>query len=170
MLLPPDTDLRIRDFLTAYSPPPGKRLWYGGASLLGTLRGVRADQAAWQAPGHDHSIWQLLLHCAYSRYNVRRLLEGKTERGAFPRPGGYWARLPEVVDEASWSEDKALLRTEHQRLAEAAARFEPARLDEQATQENTFIDLLWGIVMHDLVHVGEMQVLKRLYELQSPEK
>ncbi len=161
------TDPRIRDFLTAFSPPPGKRLWYGGASLFGTLRGVRAGQAAWQAPGHDHSIWQLLLHCAYSRYNIRRSFEGLTERGGFPRPGGYWAELPDHIDEASWSEDKALLRTEQQRLVEAVTRFDPARLDEHATQEHTFADLLWGIVMHDLVHVGEMQVLKRLYELQS---
>ena len=158
---------RIHDFLTAYDPPTGKRLWYGGASLFGSLRGVSAGQAAWKAPGHAHSVWQLLLHCAYARYNVRRLFEGGVERGGFPRPGGYWARLPDVQDVASWKADMALLKQEHARLAEAVRLFDPARLDEQATQEHSFIDLLWGIVMHDLYHVGEMQVLKKLYELET---
>ncbi len=161
------TDARIRDFLDAFSPPPGRRAWYGGASLLGSLRGVNAEQAAWQAPGHDHSIWQLLLHCAYSRYNIRRLFEGKEERGGFPRPGAYWAKLPDAIDEASWSEDKALLRSEHQRLVDAIHRFDASRLDKKATQEYSFEDLLWGIVMHDMYHTGEMQVLKRLYQLHQ---
>ena len=162
-------DARIRDFLTAFNPPPGKRLWYGGASLFGSLRGVSAAQAAWKAPGHAHCIWELLLHCAYSRYNVRRLFEGGVERGGFPRPGGYWARLPAVPDAASWKADIALLKQEHERLADAVRRFDPARLDEHATQEHTFSDLLWGIVMHDLYHVGEMQVLKKLVELETGE-
>ncbi len=162
------TNPRIRDFLDIFAPPSGRRAWYGGATLLGSLRGVKAEQAAWQAPGHDHSIWQLLLHCSYSRYNIRRLFEGKEERGGFPRPGAYWAKLPDLIDEASWSEDKALLRSEHQRLVEAVLRSDAARLDENATQEYTFEDLLWGIVMHDMYHTGEMQVLKRLYELHSP--
>jgi hypothetical protein len=110
-------------------------------------------------------IWQLLLHCAYSRWCTSAARSRGLRNGRFPYRG-YWP-ASRSIDEASWSEDKALLRTEQQRLVEAVARFDPARLDEQATQENTFVDLLWGIVMHDLYHVGEIQVLKRLYELQS---
>jgi len=158
---------RIRDFLTAFNPPPGKRLWYGGASLFGSLRGVSAAQAAWKASGQAHCVWELLLHCAYSRYNVRRLFEGGVEYGGFPRPGGYWARLPASPDTASWKADIALLKQEHERLAAAVQLFDPFRLDELATQEHTYMDLLWGIVMHDLYHVGEMQVLKKLYLLET---
>jgi len=162
-------DARLNDFLNQFALAPGKRLWYGGASLFGTLRGMNAQQAAWQATGHDHSIWQLLLHCAYARYNVRRVFTGRLERGGFPRPGGYWANLPELASEKTWKEDVALLKDEHQRLVEAVKGFDPTRLDEQATQDCKYIDLLWGIVMHDLYHVGEMQVLKRLYQLQLEE-
>lgn len=159
-------DQRLSDFLDQFNPPPGKRLWYGGASLFGTLRGLAAEQAAWRAPGHDHSIWQLLLHCAYARYSVRRAFERLQERGLFPRKGGYWANLPDLVNERSWKEDIDLLKNEHQLLVESVIAFDPIRLDEQATPAMRYIDLLWGVVMHDMYHVGEMQVLKRLYKLQ----
>jgi hypothetical protein len=162
-----DQDPRIRDFLHVFAHEPGKRLWYGGASLLGSLRGVNARQAAWVAPDHDHSIWQLLLHCAYSRYNVRRLFEGSSGRGGFPRTGGYWAALPPKQDASTWKEDINLFKDEHQKLVAAVKGFDARRLDDLATKEFRFIDLLWGIVMHDMVHVGELQVLKRLYQLHA---
>jgi len=159
-------DTRINDFLHQFSPAPDIRLWYGGASLFGTLRGLKPEQAAWRAEGHDHSIWQLVLHCAYARYSVRRPFEGIREQGLFPRKGGYWASLPKMVNERTWKEDVDLLKNEHRLLVNAVMGFDPARLDEQATQSTRYIDLLWGIVMHDMYHVGEMQVLKRLYKLQ----
>jgi hypothetical protein len=159
-------DQRVRDFLNQFNPPPGQRLWYGGASLFGTLRGVDAEQAAWRADGHDHSLWQLLLHCAYARYSVRRSFTGNLVRGGFPRQGGYWAAMPEVVNDQSWKADIALLKNEHQLLVEAVKAFDPNRLDEQSPQSCKYIDLLWGVVMHDMYHVGEMQLLKRLYKLQ----
>ena len=159
-------DQRLRDFLNQFNPSPGKGLWYGGASLFGTLRRLTPDQAAWRAPGHDHSIWQLMLHCAYARYSVRRAFEGLQERGLFPRKGGYWAGLPGTVNDRTWKEDLDLLKNEHQLLVAAVTAFDPAHLDEQATPATRYIDLLWGVVMHDMYHVGEMQVLKRLYKLQ----
>lgn len=163
-------DERIRDFLNHFDPLPGKRLWYGGASLLGTLRGVDARQAAWQAEGHDHSLWQLLLHCAYARYHVRRSFASMQARWLFPRKGGYWASLPEVISDLTWKQDIALLRNEHKLLVEAVKAFDPARLDEPATPASRYIDLLWGVVMHDMYHVGEIQVLKRLYKLHMEDK
>jgi hypothetical protein len=160
-------DPRISDFLNQFTPPSGKRLWYGGASLFGTLRGMDAEQASWQAPGHDHSLWQLVLHCAYARYSIRRTLTGNPVRGGFPRQGGYWAHLPETINAGTWKADIVLLKDEHQRLVEAVQDFDPLRLDEQSPQSCKYIDLLWGMVMHDLYHVGEMQVLKRLYRLEK---
>ena len=118
-------DARIRDFMAAFAPEPGHRPWYGGTSLFGTLRGVSAEQAAWRAPGHDHSLWQLLLHCAYSRYTVRRAFVGGGLRGDFPRRGGYWASPPGVPDEAAWRADRELLKAEHERLIAAVAAFSP---------------------------------------------
>ncbi len=160
-------DPRIRDFLDVSSPARGKQLWYGGASLRGSLAHIRADQAAWRAPGHDHSIWQVVLHCAHERCHARCPFEGRPMRGAFPRKGGAWANPPEPPSEAAWEADQALLWDEHERLLEAVRRFDPSRLNELATRESTYIDLLWGIVMHDMYHIGEMVVLRRLLALRD---
>jgi hypothetical protein len=62
--------------------------------------------------------------------------------------------------------DRALLRSQHARLVEAVRAFEPRRLDEAVpgSRQYRFVDLLFGIASHDLYHVGQIQVLKRLYE------
>jgi len=166
-------DPRIRDFLDVFGPARGKRLWYGGASLRSSLEQISASDAAWCAPGHDHSIWQVMLHCAYERCYVCCILQGRPTRGAFPRRGGAyphkasWPALPEPVTESSWAGDRALLWEQHGRLLEAAAQFDPACLDAPANKRFTYIDLLWGIVMHDMYHIGEMVVLRRLLELNN---
>ncbi len=36
---------RLDDFLHALGPSRGERLWYGGTTLLGALRGVSPEQA-----------------------------------------------------------------------------------------------------------------------------
>ena len=69
------TDPRLAEVLHLLDPPAGARLWYGGATPIGSLRGVGHVQAAWK-PGVDrHSIWELALHIAYWKYAVRRRLE-----------------------------------------------------------------------------------------------
>ena len=163
----PIADPRIRDFLDVFGPARGKRLWCGGASLRSSLEKIGAPEAAWVAAGHDHSIWQVVLHCAYERCYVCCQMEGRPTRGAFPRKGSSWPRPPEPVTEAAWQEDKALLWDQHRRLLEAVAQFDPARLDDQANKRFTYTDFLWGIVMHDMYHIGEIQVLRRLLALRS---
>ncbi len=80
---------RLMEVVDLLEPGPGRRLWFGGAGVLGCLRGISAGQAAWTpAPGR-HSIWALTLHAAYWKYAVRRNLEGATGKpgGREPRDG-----------------------------------------------------------------------------------
>jgi uncharacterized damage-inducible protein DinB len=154
---------RLAEIGKHLDPPPGVKLWHGGATVLGCLRGVTAEAAAWRpAPGR-HSIWALTLHVAYWKYAVRRRITGE-ERGAFPRSPSNWPVVPDEASEAAWKGDRALLREEHDALVEAIASFDPARLDDVAGDGTTsWAELLWGIVLHDVYHVGQIQMLKRLY-------
>jgi uncharacterized damage-inducible protein DinB len=74
--------------------------------------------------------------------------------------------VPTPADEPHWKVDRALLRSEHARLVEAVRAFDPRRLDEAVPGSGNyrFVDLLFGIVSHDVYHVGQIQVLKRLYQ------
>jgi len=156
-------DPRLREILNLLDPPAGKRLWYGGAGAAGCIRGVTPVQAAWKPAPKRHSIWELTLHLAYWKYAVRRNLES-LPAGTFPRSPSNWPAVPTPADAAHWKRDRALLRSEHSQLVEAVRAFAPRRLDEVApgSEHYRFVDLLFGIVSHDLYHVGQIQLLKRL--------
>ena len=176
---------RIDDVLKVLEPAPGFRPWHGGASPLGSLRGVSEVEAAWRpAPGR-HSIWELVLHIAYWKYAVRRRLVGGPS-GAFPRSPSNWPAVPEPADAKAWKADRALLRDEHSQVVEAIRGFDPAQYDEvapgggagsgsgggagsgaSAGAGTTFGDLIMGVVMHDTYHTGQIQLLKRLYASRS---
>ena len=145
-------------------PEPGYSHWSGGATPLGSLRGITAGQAAWKPTPERHSIWELTLHIAYWKYAVRRILEDGP-RGGFPRSPSNWPLVSEPADDQVWKEDRALLRAEHRQLVEAARTLGPGRLDGKAPGSGTYrlADLLHGIVMHDAYHVGQIQLMKRLH-------
>jgi len=161
-------DPRLREILNLLDPPAGKRLWFGGASVAGCLRGVTPEQARWRPAPKRHSIWELTLHLAYWKYAVRRNLEAAPQ-GTFPRSPSNWPAVPKPADARAWNADRALLRSQHTQLVEAVRMFDPRRLDKQvpSSKNYRFVDLMFGIVSHDLYHVGQIQTLKRLYQTGS---
>jgi uncharacterized damage-inducible protein DinB len=159
-------DPRLKELLYLLHPEPGRRLWFGGASPLGCLRGISAEQAAWKLSPGQHSIWELTLHVAYWKYAVRRTIDG-SPTGEFPRSPANWPHLPDPANQLAWEQDRALLKREHEKLIASARMLEPAQLDRTAPGRRTYrvLDLLHGVVMHDTHHVGQIQLLKRLHKL-----
>ena len=146
----------------------GRSNWAGGATVLGCLRGVGAVEAAWRPAPDRKSLWELALHVAYWKYAVRRRLEG-SPKGAFPRTPANFPVLPEPADEAAWKRDRDLLRDEHRALIAAVETFDPARLDDRVARSSKvrWVDLIFGVAMHDGYHVGQIQLMKRLYAASS---
>ena len=158
------TESRLAEVLHLLDPPAGARLWYGGATALGCLRGVGHNQAAWKPSSDRHSVWELALHIAYWKYAVRRRLDASVPRGAFPRSPANWPRIPNEPDPRAWKEDRALLRREHEALVSVARAFGSDRLDRRdAKGDYRALDLLFGVVTHDIYHTGQIQLMKRLY-------
>ncbi len=157
------TDRRLEEALRHLDPPPGTKLWHGGASVLGALRGLSPEVAAWRPYPDRHSIWALALHVAYWNYAVRRRIT-EEERGGFPRAPSNFPRVPSETTKAAWKEDRALVKQEHDRLVEALTDFDPSRLDAYAgsSTKTTYADLITGIVLHDTYHAGQIVMLKRL--------
>ena len=139
-------------------------MWYGGASALGCLRGVDHVQAAWRPSPGRHSIWELTLHIAYWKYGVRRRLDESIPRGAFPRTPSNWPRVPPEQNARAWSDDRRLLRSEHEALVHTIRGFDARRLDaKHGKSDYRYVDLIYGVVTHDIYHTGQIQLLKRLY-------
>lgn len=157
-------DRRLEMALAHFDPPAGTKLWHGGASALGAIRGVPFEAAAWRPAPDRHSIWALTLHIAYWNYAIWRRVSGEA-RGGFPRSPSNWPAPPEAITADAWKEDRTLLRHYHTSLRDAMATFDPARLDEPSGGRAgyTYADLFIGIVLHDTYHAGQIQMLKRLY-------
>jgi len=157
------SDRRIEEALRHFHPPPGKKPWHGGPTVLGALRGVSPDVASWRPRPGRHSIWDLALHVAYWNYAVERRLTC-APRGGFPRRPANWPD-PFVADgEKAWAEDKRLVRQQHDSLLKVLKAFDSSLLDEVAGDEGstTYADLVTGVVLHDTYHAGQIQMLKRL--------
>lgn len=158
-------DRRLEEALRHLDPPTGFRPWHGGASVLGSLRGVRAEVAAWKPYPDRHSIWELALHIAYWNYAVLRRVTDAGQ-GGFPRSPSNWPDVPEPPDEAAWAADRRLVREWHDRLVTAVRGFDDGRLDHEAGEtaktRTTYADLITGVLLHDTYHAGQIQLMKRL--------
>ncbi|MDO8681729.1 MAG: DinB family protein [Acidobacteriota bacterium] len=153
------------------------RSWHG-TNLRGSLRGVTREQAAWRPtsakatadrsagkPGDDrHNIWELMVHAAYWKYDIRRRLTGEKGRSFAIEGSNFWTR-PIEGSLAEWRADLALLQREHDLLRRAVTAFPEFRWTKNAPGKPfTFEGLVRGVAAHDLYHAGQIQLLKRLRE------
>ena len=127
-------DRRLEEALRHFHPPPGVKLWHGGATVLGALRGVSPEVAAWKPYPDRHSIWALALHVAYWDYAVRRRLTDEA-KGGFPRSPSNWPRVPAGTTASAWDKDRRLVKESHETLLKAMMEFDPGRLDHHAGDE-----------------------------------
>ena len=139
-----------------------KKAWQG-PNLRGSLRGVTAKQAAWRPSPGRHNIWELVLHAAYWKYAVRRMLTHE-RRGAFPAKGSNWFARTTTPTEAAWRVDRALLDREHRRLREAVASLSASQLGMKPRgSKYSTGNLVYGVASHDVYHTGQVQLMKRLW-------
>ncbi len=152
-------DRRIRQLLAIFDQAYDRPSWHG-TNLRGSIRGLRAADAARRpAPGR-HNIWEIVVHAAYWKYAAWRRLTNQP-RGSFPLKGSNWFPRAERADQAAWRGDVALLQQAHRTLREAVARLPARELDRRVGRVTTFA-LIAGIAAHDLYHAGQIQLLKKL--------
>ncbi len=138
-----------------------KRSWHG-TNLRGSLRGVSIDQAAWRPAYGRHNIWELTVHSAYWKYDIRRRLTGEKAHSFAIDGSNFWSRPVEGTLK-EWNTDLALLESEHRLLRQAVAKFPSTRWNRKAPGKPfNFEGLVRGIAAHDLYHAGQIQLLKTL--------
>ncbi|MBM4160427.1 MAG: DinB family protein [Ignavibacteria bacterium] len=138
-----------------------KQAWHG-PNLRGSIRGLSAKQAAWRPSPRRHNIWEIVLHCAYWKYAVRRRIFGE-KRGSFPVKGSNWFVRPVTKTEKAWREEIRLLESCHRSMRDAIAQLNPSDLKRiPRGSEVSNARIVFGIAAHDLYHAGQIQLLKRL--------
>ncbi len=152
----PDRDTIIRLIDEVYRGPA----WHG-PSVRACLRGVTHVAAARRfAPGRN-SIWDLVLHLAYSRHRVLgRLVTASIAK--FPRRlrGSWWPELPTDQSASAWAADLKLLDDFQRRLLDAIAESPVSSLRRtRAGKKYTIAHELLNVAPHDAYHAGQIRLL-----------
>ncbi len=135
-----------------------KTAWHG-PNLKSSVRRVTADEAVWRPRPGRRNIAEIVVHCAYWKYAVRRrILDGK--RGSFPLKGSNWFELPAKLTAKQWREYLLLLDEQHAALREAVAQAPWAQL----LKGRQPADHVHGIALHDVYHAGQVRTLKTLHK------
>ena len=143
-----------------------RQSWHG-TNLRGSLRGLTLRDLVRQPKPGRHNIWELVVHCAYWKYVVRRRLTGE-KRGSFPLAGSNFFERPirstSHADRArQWKADLALLDDMHHQLREVVASLPESKLKNPGSAKRpTPRWLVEGIAAHDLYHAGQIQLIKKL--------
>ena len=142
-----------------------KKAWHG-PNLRGAIRRVDAAQATWRPARERNNVAEIVVHCAYWKYAVRRRIRGD-KRGSFALTGSNWFTLPERLSDAEWKRYVRLLDDEHIALREAVATAPWSSLCLTRTGPGEGVAAhVYGVAMHDVYHAGQIQTLKALYKLR----
>ena len=153
------TELLLASVDEAYDRPS----WHG-TNLRGSLRGVTVAQASHRVRPDGHNIWELMVHAAYWKYDIRRRLTGEQSHSFAIDGSNFWERPLEGTP-GEWRRDLRLLEDEHTQLRAAVRSFPALRWTRKAPGKPfNFAGLVRGIAAHDLYHAGQIQLLKRLQE------
>jgi uncharacterized damage-inducible protein DinB len=152
---------RLDDLLFLIEQSYRKKAWHG-TNLRGSVRGLSAQEASWRPAAGRHNIWEIVVHCAYWKYIVRRRILGE-KKGLFPLKGSNWFRRSTNLTEQAWQEDIKLLESCHASLLDAVAQLSDralAHIPKGSKVSN--LAIIVGIASHDVYHAGQIQLLKRL--------
>jgi uncharacterized damage-inducible protein DinB len=138
--------------------------WHG-SPLAAILEGISHTQAAAKPIAGGHSIWELVLHIAAWKNEVRHRLSGVV--AGEPREGDW----PEVGDPTPghWVQARERLELAHRLLVSAVKDFPEPKLFTPTNDKRhqnpglsqTYYELLHGLVQHDVYHSGQIAILKK---------
>ena len=131
--------------------------WHG-PSVMKTLEGIDAVQAAARPLGERHTIWELVDHMTYWLEEVHKALKAKE----MPRPEKVidWPRMGS--GEEQWRESVRRLEAAVNTLLDELVTWNTKDLEKTVGGANySYRQMLHGAVHHNLYHTGQIAILKR---------
>jgi uncharacterized damage-inducible protein DinB len=131
--------------------------WHG-PSVMETLQGITAQQAAARPFGPAHSIWEIALHIlAWERGCLRRLTGDRAELS----DAEDWPAVTKT-DEQAWEQTRKELLQAGEELRSAILLLDDSKLDTAIVNGmSTVYVTLHGVVQHSLYHTGQIAILKK---------
>jgi len=147
----------INQITTIYDGDP----WYGN-SIQVILNDVTEETAFWTPKKNAHSIAQLVWHMVYWRQSLIKRLAGDTGYKGSMKSEDNWST--EVKLKAlRWPAIRGLLHESQQNLTELLDKQSDSLLNKPYSEKATYLDLITGIIQHDVYHIAQIAYLKSIY-------
>lgn len=137
-----------------------QRSWHG-PNLMGAVRGLKPEEASWRPQPDRHNAWEYLVHAAYWKYRIVRLIAPHVA-SAFSLKGSNFFERPVDQTQRALREDVELLKEWHARLIEVVEALDPSDLAERRGDFDVR-SLILGIAGHDIYHAGQIRLLRRMW-------
>lgn len=155
------TRIRVDQLLQQMAYTTDEAGWF--VAMRRATEGLTAKQAGWRPGGETNTIWQTVNHLAFWKGLVARRIGGAplseeriSNMATFGPPG-------DPADEPGWQAALIALSTSHQALTAAVERLQDSDLALPPPGEDTPLgDLLTGLTLHDLYHLGQIVLIRKL--------
>lgn len=133
--------------------------WHG-PNITDVLRDVTAKQAAARPIADVHTIWTLVLHLITWQKAVARRLQGEPFR---PDEATNFPPTPTAPSEAEWKAVREALAASHATLQRQLMTLREANLDQAVADgfSSNYVHV-HGVIQHNLYHLGQIVLLKKL--------
>ncbi len=137
----------------------GGKGWQGPSNLVNTVENLSLEQLTFSSPHEGYSIWQIVLHCAYWKWYVRKILVGSAAEDFRGSPADF-PSLPTVINLETWRRDFDLLLAEHRLIIKAVEEFPQQKWWDIAPGQKVkrpYIKFVYGVAAHDVYHTGQIR-------------
>jgi uncharacterized damage-inducible protein DinB len=127
-------------------------------SIIGTLSGLTAKQAAAKPFSHANSVWQIVNHLVSWRETVLKRLQGEN----IPSPDNNFFEPVDDISEQTWRDSLTRFEATQDEWMKALKNADEIFLEtvwQPAGQTN--YELILGILQHDAYHLGQVVLLKK---------
>ncbi|MEM8525383.1 MAG: DinB family protein [Bacteroidota bacterium] len=133
------------------------KAWHG-PNILETLSTITSKETT-ERIGSSNNIAELLHHIYAWRIFVIKRFSGEHE---FEVSDEFNFQRFETIDEKAWKHLKEQLAHSQEQLVETIEKFDPEKLSKEVSNRDyTYLDLLHGIIHHDLYHLGQIVLLRK---------
>ena len=135
--------------------------WFG-RNMMDILSQVNPEKANDRPSAYSHSLMQLLYHVInWRKFTISRLQKDRTVDVAFFEENA-WLSF-ETASVYDWTEGLDLLRSTQRELLQLLGNATDEILEEKVgDRQYNFLELLFGIVQHDIYHNGQFAYLIKL--------
>ncbi|AYN04837.1 DinB family protein [Flavobacterium sp. 140616W15] len=128
-------------------------------TLVDTLKNVRAEQAYRKINPNLNTIWEIVNHLIQWRRNILRRVQGET---VITPDHNYFVTILDS-SEAAWEQSLQSLEKSQELWNSFLEDFDDSDLDKiYPSNGHTYYEHIHGIIQHDVYHLGQIVILKKL--------